>query len=212
MEKVRINAIRRTLTGKQVKALRREGKLPAVLYGRHINPLPLLMDMKESSRNLEGLSSSALVYVEVEGEEHYALVREKQRNPLTGSIIHVDFQAVSLTEKVRTKVAIHMEGKSPAETQFGGILVVNLEEVEVECLPMSLPERINVNISSLLEIGDLLHVRDLVLPAEITVLEDLDEVVVVVTPPAVEEALEVEAAEGVEPDLVERSKRVEEVE
>lgn len=215
MEEVVINASRREVVGKQVKALRREGKLPAILYGRHIETIPLLLNHKEVSKILQGLSPSALISVRVDGQEHFALVREKQRNHLLGILQHVDFQAVSLTEKVRALVSIDLVGESPAVEDLGGILVTNVEQLDVESLPRDLPERIEVDISVLKEIGDAINVRDLTLPGDVVVHADPDDVIAVVTMPAAEEILEEEEEEEVEefePEIIERGKREEEEE
>jgi large subunit ribosomal protein L25 len=213
MDEVVLQASRRDVIGKQVNALRRTGKLPAIIYGRHIEAVPITLDLKESSRILDRLSPSALIVIDLDGERHYTLVREKQRNPLLGTLRHIDFQAVSLTETVRTNVSIHLTGEAPAVENFFGILVQSLDNLEIEALPRNLPERIEVDVSGLNEIGDSLLVRDLSLPGGIDVLTDLDETVVSVTAPAAEEALEEEeeAEEGAaEPEVIERGRREEE--
>ena len=113
MEKVVLNATKRTVTGKHVANLRREGKLPGVLYGHNVEPIAITMDLRDASNILSKLSGSSLVNVNIDGQEHAALVREKQRNYIKGSLIHVDFQVVSLTEKLRTEVSINLVGTSP---------------------------------------------------------------------------------------------------
>jgi len=209
MKEVVLIANRRSLVGKQVNGLRRDGKLPGVIYGRHVQAIPIMLDLKETSRILQGLPSSALVVVEVDGEKHFALVREKQRNPILSSLRHIDFQAISLTEKVRINVPLHLVGESPAVKNFGGILVSNIDRVEVECLPRELPNNIAVDVSSLMQIGSVLHVRDLILPKGVVIYADLDEVIVVVTAPIAEEVPEEAAAETIEPELVEKKKKEE---
>ena len=214
MEKIVLQATQRNVTGKQVKVLRRQGRLPAVLYGRSFNPIPVSLDFHEANRVLPGITSSHLVEVEVDGERHTVLVREKQYHPVLGRIIHVDFMAVSMTEKLRANVSIHLEGESPAVRDLNAVLVTGVEEVEVECLPKDLPERILVDVSSLGEIGAVIRVRDIYLSSEIRVLTDLDEMVVLITAPAAEEVEEVEevveeAAVG-EPEVIERGKKEEE--
>ncbi|MCI0518933.1 MAG: 50S ribosomal protein L25 [Chloroflexi bacterium] len=208
MEKVVLLAETREVTGKQVKALRRSGKLPAVLYGRKLEPIAVSFDAREAGRVLPGITSSQLVTIKVGSQEHTALVREKQWNPILGSLIHVDFLIVSMTEKLRAEVSIVIEGESSAVRDFNGVLVTVIEELEVECLPGDLPERIAVDISVLKEIGAALHVRDIHLSDKVRVLTDLDEVVVIITPPAGEEAAE--AAGAAEPEVIERGKKAEE--
>jgi large subunit ribosomal protein L25 len=214
MEEVIVKADRRNVVGKQVNALRRAGMLPAVLYGRHIDPLPISLDLREASRILDRLSPSALITIRMDGEQHFALVRDKQRNPILGTLRHVDFLAVSLTETVRSSVTIQMTGVSPAVEELSGILVQNIEELEVEALPRDLPERIIVDISGLNEIGDTIYVRDLDLPSGVEVLSDPDEAVVLVTQPTAEEVVEEEEVEEAEtePEVIERGKREEEEE
>jgi large subunit ribosomal protein L25 len=215
MDEVVIQANRRQVVGKKVGALRREGKLPAVVYGSKIESIPITLDMREASRTLEKLSPSALVVVDVDGEQHYTLVRDKQRNPVRRSIIHVDFQAVSLTEKVRADLNINLVGEAPAVETYLGIVVPSLEQVSIESLPKDLPDRINVDISGLMEIGDSILVRDLVVPDGVEILSDPDDVVVVVIAQAAEEVEEVEEEEieeGAEPEVLEGGKREEEEE
>jgi large subunit ribosomal protein L25 len=214
MEEITLKASKRIVIGKQVNALRREGLLPAVVYGRRIESIPISLDMREASRILEKAASSALIVLDVDGEQYYTLVREKQRNPVLGTFRHIDFQAVSLTEKVRANVAIQLIGEAPAVDMYFGILVSNLEQLSVESLPKNLPERIEVDLGSLQEIGDAIFVRDLSLPKGVEVLDDLNEIVVVVTASVQEEEIEAEEAaiEPSEPELVERSKREEEEE
>lgn len=210
MEEIVLKASRRSVIGKQVKALRRSGQLPAVLYGRHVDSIPISLDMKEASRALDKISSSALIVIAVDGQRHYALVRERQRNPILGSFRHIDFQAVSLTEKVRANVSIRLVGESPAVENYFGIVVTNMEQLEVESLPRALPEWIEVDVSSLVEIGDAIYVRDLVLAKGVEVLEDPDAIIVIITAPVAEEIVTeevVEAVTGVEPEVIERGKR-----
>jgi large subunit ribosomal protein L25 len=211
MEEIVLNAKRREVVGKQVKALRRAGRLPAILYGRHLSPILVTLDMRNVSRVLPTITSSHLVVVDVEGEKHTTLVRERQRHPVTGGLLHVDFQVLSMTEKLRTTVVIVLEGDAPAAKNYNGVLVTGQNELEVECLPGDLPERIRVDISGLTEIGSAIHVRDLVLPLTVEVLTDLDELVVLITAPAAEEKEEIVAAvEGAaEPEIIEKGKKEE---
>lgn len=216
MENVVVKATHRTVIGKQVRALRRAGQLPGVLYGRHIEPAPISMDAREASRILSHLTSSSLVTIDLEGQEYPSLVRESQRNPIKRNLVHVDFQVVLLTEKLRTRVGIEVAGISPAVKDFNAVLVTSLDELEVECLPQHLPERIVVDISRLANVGDGIHVRDIILSENVKVLSDPEEMVVVVTASIVEEVEEV-AAEAIpgeemaEPEMIEKGKKEEEV-
>lgn len=210
MEKVVIKAEKRDVVGKQVRALRREGKLPAVIYGRHIQPVSIVLDARTASRTLAKLTSSSLVTLDLDGKEYPTLVREKQRNYIKNSLLHVDFLAVSLTEKIAASVSIQLEGVAPAVKDFNAILVTGLTELEVECLPTDLPERIVVDISGLKEIGDGIYVRDLVVSDKVEVLSEPDEMVVVATAMAAEEVEKAAEGEAAEPEVIEKGKKEEE--
>jgi len=217
MEQVVIKAKKRDVIGKQVRALRREGKLPAVIYGRHTDPISILLDAHTASLALGKLTPSSLVTIEVDGTQYPALVREKQRDYIKNRLLHVDFLAVSLTEKIRTSVSVHFIGVSPAVKDFDAVLVHNLEELEVECLPTDLPERIDVDISILGKPGEGIRVKDVHVTDNIRLRDDPETMVAVATFAKVEEeAVAVPGAEGVtptegEPELaVERGKKEEE--
>lgn len=209
MEKAVIKAARRTVTGKKVGALRREGKLPGVIYGHHLEPIAITMDQREASRTLASLTSSSLVNIELEGKMHAALVREKQKNYVRGTLLHVDFLAVSLTEKIRASVAIEIHGVSPAVKDYNGVVINGLESIEVESLPQDLPERVVVDISGLKNIGDGIYVRDLKLASNVIVHTDVDEMIVVVTGSSAEEAVVEGEATMAEPEVIEKGKKEE---
>lgn len=209
MEREVLHASRRTVLGKQVGALRREGKLPAILYGHHIQPIPITLEGREAERVLRHLTASSLVNIELEGQTYPALVRERQREPIKGQLLHVDFQAVSLTEKIRANVGIELVGVSPAVKDWNAILVTPLDELEVECLPQDLPERIVVDVSRLTSIGDGIRVGDLVISEKVRILNDPEEMVVIATAAESEEVVGEVSAE-VEPEVIEKGKKEEE--
>ena len=219
MEKVVLKAEKREVLGKQVKALRRAGKLPAVIYGRHTEPMIVSLDSHTASLVLGKLTSSSLVTIELDGTEYPALVREKQRDYIKNRLLHVDFLAVSLSESLRASVAVNFVGISPAVKDFNAVLVTNLQSLDVECLPADLPERIDVDISVLALPGDGIRVRDVQVSDKVQILNDPDTMVAVATFAKVEEeAAAVPGAEGVapteaEPELaVERGKKEDEEE
>ncbi|HEX2998454.1 MAG TPA: 50S ribosomal protein L25 [Anaerolineales bacterium] len=217
MEKVVLKAEKRDVIGKQVKAMRRAGKLPAVIYGRHTEPINVSLDAHTAALVLGKLTSSSLVTIEVDGTEYPALVREKQRDFIKNRLLHVDFLAVSLTESIRATVSLNFVGVSTAVKDYNAVLVHNLESLEVECLPTELPERIEVDITPLERPGDGLRVKDIVVSEKVRLLDDPETMVVVATFAKVEEeAAAVPGAEGAaaaetEPELaVERGKKEEE--
>jgi large subunit ribosomal protein L25 len=221
MEKVVLKAEKRDVVGKQVKAMRRDGKLPAVIYGRHTEPINVFLDAHTASLALGRISSSSLVTIDVNGTEYPALVREKQRDYIKNKLLHVDFLAVSLDEKLRARVSVHFVGVSAAVKDHGAVLVHNLEQLQVESLPGDLPERIDVDISVLTKIGDGVRVKDVQVSDKVRLLDDPETMVAVATMPKVEEEPTVAAVEGVvapaavtptEPELsVERGKKEDEV-
>ena len=196
MEKIVLKATKRTVTGKQVKALRRAGELPAVIYGRHVEPVSISLDAHSTELVFAKLTSSTLVTIDVEGQEFAALVREKQRNFIKGDLTHIDFLALDLTEKIRTKVRLTFVGVSSAVKDFSAVLVHRMDALEVECLPTDLPERITVDISSIKEIGNNIRVSDIVLPdaERVTVLDDADDIVIIASVAKEEAPDEVAAA------------------
>lgn len=196
MDKVVLTATKRDVIGKQVKAMRREGKLPAVIYGRHLEPISISLDAHTAGLSLAKVSASSIVTIDVEGTEYPALVRERQRDYIKGVLTHVDFLAVDMNEKLRTSVGLAFVGVSGAVKDYNGILVHNLERLEVECLPGDLPERINVDISLLKQIGDIIRVRDLAISDKVRILADEDETIAVVTITKEETPVAGAAAEG----------------
>jgi large subunit ribosomal protein L25 len=209
MEKVVLKAEHRTVTGKQVGALRRQGKLPAVMYGHHVEPTPITLDLKETTRILNKMTSSSIVTIELDGKECAALVREKQKNFIRNVLLHVDFQVVDMTEKIRTHVSIEVIGTSPAVKDFNGVVVMGLPRLDIESLPQYLPERVTVDISNLKKIGDGIHVRDIVLAKEVEIFDDADEMIVMVSSTSDEEGTEEGAAGMEEPEVIEKGKKEE---
>jgi len=216
MEKVVIPAEKREVIGKKVKVLRREGKLPAVIYGHGIDPISIVLDAHSSSRTLARASSSTLITIELDGKQYPTLVREKQLDYIRNSLIHVDFLAVSMTEKITANVGVHIVGEAPAVKEFGAILVTGLTELEVECLAADLPERFTVDVSGLTEISSGVYVKDVTPPPNVEILSDPEEVLVVATA-MVEEEIEEEEEELLEgeeeleePEVIGKSKDEEE--
>ena len=217
MEKIIIKANRRKVIGKQVKALRREGKLPAVIYGHGIEPTPITLEAHETNKTLSGVGSSTLISLDLEGEEYSVLVRDRQRHVLRRHLLHVDFQALSMTETVRASVALVLgEGEAPAVKSYGAMIITGVESLDIECLPSDLVDRIVVDISGLESIGDSILVKDLSVPDGFTIWDDLETMVVVATAPAAEEVEEevedLELEEGVEPEVVGEEEETEEAE
>ena len=208
MEKVVLKATKRDVIGKKVGALRRQGKLPAVLYGHRIETTAIMLDAHEGAQTMSHLTSSSLVTIDLDGKEYLALVKEKQRDFIKNRLVHLDFQVVSLTEKMRAKVGIELAGTAPAVKDFNAVIHTGLTEMEVECMAQDLPERIVVNISGLAELGDSVRVRDVVLSDKVKILDDLEEIIAVAIAPKKEEIIEeAPVEEEAAPEVIERGKK-----
>ena len=187
----------RAATGKgAVRKLRAAGRIPAILYGQGKESLPLSIDPRALEKVLRAGGANALLDLSVEGRPELgspvALVKELQRHPIRGTIMHADLYQVDLTRTVEVEVPVHLIGKAKG-IDFGGILEHSLREIALECLPRSIPASIEVDISNM-EIGDVIHVRDLVLPPGVSLMSDPDLGVVHVALPAAEEEAPVAAA------------------
>jgi large subunit ribosomal protein L25 len=208
MNNIVLKATKRDVVGKKVGALRRQGKLPAVLYGHRIETTPILLDAYEGSQTLSRLTSSSLLMIDLDGKQYLAQVREKQRDFIKNRLVHVDFQIVSLTEKMRTKVSIELTGTAPAVKDFNAVIHTGLTALEVECMAEDLPKRIVVDISVLAQLGDAVRVRDVVLSDKVKILADLEEIIAIATASKKEEvSVEAPVAEEAEPEEIERGKK-----
>ena len=222
-EKIVLTAQKRTVKGKQVGALRRQGILPGIIYGKlgksHIDPVMIQLDLHDASQIIKILTGSSLVTVDVEGKEYPVVLREIQKDIIYGTLRHVDFMAVSLTEKLQTAVPIELIGQAPAETNLAAVVVTGISELMVECLPQDMPERIEVDATVLVDIDSAVYVKDLNVPENVEVLSDPEELVAGVTYVTIEEEPEEEEEEGelaelleedVEPEVIEKGKKEEE--
>ena len=200
MDQITLEAEQRTVLGKKVKALRREGKLPAVIYGKGVDPLPITLDARDVRITLAEIGANTLITIKIDGEDHLALVRDLQREVISRGLLHVDFQAVSLEESISTTVPVAVEGEAPAVSEYNALLVTELEELEIEAKAKDLPDRITVDVTGLTEIGDNILIRDLMISGDVRILNDPDEIVIVVAAPTV---LEIEIEEEEEAELLE---------
>jgi large subunit ribosomal protein L25 len=204
MDIIEIEANQRSVIGKQVKALRRSGLLPAIMYGIGMEPQTLELPAHETELILQNVSGSTLIDLKVGKKTHKVLVREVQREVISRKPIHVDFLEVAMDVTIRAVVPIELIGEAPAVRDLGGVLVSGLNDIEVEALPSNLPDRISVDLSGLLTIDDSISVGDLEVEEGVTILTDPDEAIAnVVYQMEEEEPEEIEELlEGVEPELV----------
>ncbi|MFA7345780.1 MAG: 50S ribosomal protein L25 [Terrimicrobiaceae bacterium] len=192
-----------------VKQVRARGGVPAVIYGSQDKPA----NIEVSKRDIEALLSHAVgenILVELEIEENgkkanrLSLIQEVQHHPLRGEVLHVDFHAVSMTEKISADIVVEAFGEADGVKNFGGLLEQSMRSVTIKCLPQNLPEIIRVDVSAL-KIGDSIHVRDLHLPAGVEAGEDPDLTVFIVAEPAVAEEPVVAAAPAT-PEVIKEKK------
>lgn len=164
---MKLTATKRVVLGKKVKTLRKAGQVPAVIFGKGEESLPIAVNLKEFQKVYKEAGEATLVDVEVEkGEARKVLITGVDRDPLSDEIIHADLHAVKLTEKITAKVPLAIVGESLIVKGGKAILLELLPEIEVECLPTDLPTKIEVNVSLLTEIGQGVRVSDLNLNRE----------------------------------------------
>jgi large subunit ribosomal protein L25 len=192
--------------------LRANGRVPAILYGREMEPLSLEINEAAIRTVLHQHPESAVIDLDVKGDKSdetiHVIIRDVQRHPTTGNILHVDFQKIRFGEKIRVEVKIDVIGKPRGVKEQGGILEHSIRSVQIMCLPRKIPEALELDVSDLM-IGDALKIADLVDKyPEIDILDEPDITVAGVSPPVVEEELvvaEVEEEEA-EPELVAKEK------
>ncbi|HEX2261024.1 MAG TPA: 50S ribosomal protein L25 [Candidatus Binatia bacterium] len=190
METLEIQVEMREVGSKrQARRIRRDGKIPGVLYGPKTAPVPLELNKKEFSNRVAGLEGSHLVRLKSGSTalaDKVALVKEMQYHPITGEVVHTDLYEVDLTARIQVRVPLHFVGKAAGVVR-GGILQPIVREIEVECLPLDIPEFFNVEVSAL-DIGDSVHIEELSIPEGVTVVSESNLALVSVVPPTVEEA------------------------
>jgi len=196
MAEYRLAAEPRTETGKgAAHRIRAAGRVPAVLYGHGAKPKHLTVDAREFSHALRtDAGSNVLIALQVGKSRQLALAKEIQRHPVRGNFIHVDFLVVRRGEKVQVSVQLRLVGESPGVRE-GGVSDQDLYQIRVEAEVTAVPDAIDADISAL-GIGDVLRVRDLVVPEGVTILDDPEASVVSVVTPRVEPEPVAEAEEG----------------
>ena len=207
----------RAIVGKKVKQLRRQGLVPAAIFGPKVQPQNLQIPYRPLQVALMKAGGTSLIDISVDGSTTTVLAREVQRDVLRGDIMYVDFFAVDMASTIRTDVPIHFVGESPAVTNRVGILITGPTMLTIETLPSKLLTQIEVDLSPLAEIGDSIHVRDLNLGEDVVVHNDPGELIAHITQTSAarseeEEAAEAAAAEAeasAEVEVIEKGKKEE---
>jgi large subunit ribosomal protein L25 len=209
-KQVKLTAQPREATGRSaIRKLKARGSVPAIVYGGKDKPQPLQVSRRDISLMLSHASGeNILVELEIAGEKgsRMAMIQEIQHSPVGGDVLHVDFHAVSMDEKIQADVPVEPVGVANGVKNFGGLLEQSLRTLEVACLPRDLPDEITVDVSAL-NIGDSIHVRDIRLPAGVAAITQSDLTAFSVLAPAVEEEPVAEVAEvAAGPEVIKEKK------
>ena len=213
-EQLSLEVSRREGTGKGLaRRLRREGKVPAVVYGAHKDSVAITVDRKSVSelvtRSEHGVRSIFLLKMAGSDQQRHAMIKDIQIDPISRTMRHIDFVRVVMDEVVRVTIPIHPTGIAAGVKNSGGILDFQLRELHVECLPGQIPDAFEVDVTPL-EIHQSLRISDLTIPEGVKLLDDLDRVVVSVTVPRAEVVAEPTAEEAAaavaEPEVIKKGK------
>ena len=194
MRRLELEVSKRDITGKKVRFLRRGGLIPCNIYGHGIESLPVQVDVRKLGHVLARAGGTDLISIKMTDAASPAnvIIRDVQRNPMTGEPIHVDFYQVRMTEKLKTEVPLVFVGEAPASKLKNVSLLHAMNTLQIEALPDDLPHNIEVDISSLALPEQSLHVKDIKVSDKITILSDPDQMIIKVA--EVRKAVEEEAA------------------
>jgi large subunit ribosomal protein L25 len=208
MENIQLNAKTRKKLGRNAKKLRREGVVPAILYGHKIKNINIKVDERDFEEVFKKAGESTLIDLKIisqdgKGEVRKVLVHGAQRDPVKGNFLHIDFYQVKMTEKITTEVVLNFVGESLAVKNFGGILIKNSDKIQIECLPQDLIRDIEVDVSKIENLEESICVKDLSVPKSVNILANPEEQVATVIPPSVQEEEEKEEEERKAEDVEE---------
>lgn len=216
MQRIKLSVTKRREVGSSaVRRLRSNGIIPGVIYGKGIRPIPIKIALRDIHSVKGGdIAENVLVDLVVRDRDKEeiktVIVKELQKDTIKGDWLHIDFNEISLKERLKTKVPIELTGDAIGVTQ-GGILEQIMYELEIECLPVDIPQSINVDVTNL-AIGQTIYVKDIVVSDKISILSNLELPVVSVSVPKAEEEVAVPSAEGepTEPEVIGKGKKEEE--
>jgi large subunit ribosomal protein L25 len=212
MAELNIEVQKREKTGKgSNRKARSRGQIPAVVYGSGKDSVPIQVDRKTFLDLMKKAGSETplfLLKLSDTGQERHAMVRDLQTDPVSRQVIHIDFQRVDMTQKVRVTVPIELVGTS-AGAKLGGMVDFVTREIQVECLPGDIPKHADLDVTSL-EIGQHAVARDLTLPEGVVLVDEPEKVILSVHHARLEEGTEAEGGERAEPEVIKRGKTEEE--
>lgn len=190
MESVALKVQSRKETGKAASNLRKQGFIPAVLYGHGSENINISIPYNDFVKVFEKARESSFVDLAIDDKEAVkVLIHDYQTEPVSGRFTHVDFYKIRMDQKIHVKIGLKFNNEAPAEKGLGGTLLTNLEEIEAKCLPKDLIGHIDVDLSVLKTFDDSIHVKDLNIPDTIEIMAQPDDVVAKVSPPRTEEEL-----------------------
>ncbi len=190
METIHISATVRDVFGKKLTELRKNGQLPAVVYGNKKDNIAISVDTKEFKKAFSTAGYSTIVELKLDGQtSENVLIHDIATDPITSEVSHVDLYRINMNKIIRTEVPLHFIGEAPAVFQQEGTLFKNIEEIEVETLPATLPSHIEVDIAVLDDFTKSIHVSDLKVEEGVTILTELDQLICKVEPPRSEEEI-----------------------
>jgi large subunit ribosomal protein L25 len=184
MDILKLNVLERKETGKALAKLRANGFIPATRYGHNKTPMNLSVQYIDFSKLYKAAGESTLVELSCAGQQSVnTLIHDVQVDPLSGRFTHIDFYQVNMDEEIETDVALEFVGEAPAVKALGGVLIRNLDEVKVKCLPKNLPHSLVVDLALLTDFDSQVKVADIVLPSGVAMLDALDAIVATVMRP-----------------------------
>lgn len=216
-ESYTLEAQPRTLIGKKVGQLRRDGIVPVVVYGAKVQPMHLQINERVLTTTLYKAGGTHIINLDVEGKTQQVIARDVQRDVMRGNILHVDFLAIDATTLISAEIPVHFVGESPAVDAGQGILMNGISSVTIEALPADLIDRVEVDLAALKDVNDSIHVRDLNLGDKVRVITDEDAMIVRVITTAAQEAAaaaeeELASTTSAEPEVIEKGKKDEDFE
>lgn len=202
MDKLKLESKTREIFGKKNKELREKGFIPATVYGKKVGPFSVSVDAKELNAIYRKAGDNTVVELSIDGKDtHHVLIQDVVRTPVSGEIIHIDFHAISLTEKVKAFIELEIVGENDL-LKAGGNALLAMSDIEVEALPTHLPHKIEVDISSIKEFGETIYVKDLKVSKDVKILADENNPVLTLSEPEKIEVEEVKPAETTEGEEV----------
>lgn len=215
MEEIKLEVQLRDKVGtRKIKSIRRDDSVPAIVYGGEQDPTTIKLDRRTYEKIMRHHHGQSVVFHlnVMEGEkslrDYSVIVKEEQHDPVSDKLIHIDFKRISLTELIEVTVPVESKGEADGVKNDGGSLDHAMWELDVICLPMNIPEKIQIDVTNL-KIGDAVHVKDIVLPEGVTTKHDLEAIVFSILPPMKEEVEGEEVAAG-EPEVIKEKKDKEE--